>query len=101
MTGSSRGIGRAVAEALSGAGASVLVNGRHAEAVEEVVESIQERGGTASGAVGSVADFEWARGLVEEAEASLGSVDILINCAGIAEPAGSSILDLSSEDGRS
>ena len=98
VTGSSRGIGRAVAEALSWAGASVLVNGRYSGAVEEVVESIQRRGGVALGSVGSVADFEWTRELVEEAEASLGSVDILINCAGIAEPAGSSILDLSSED---
>ncbi len=98
MTGSSRGIGRAVVEALSWAGASVVVNGRHAEAVQEVVESIQGRGGVALGAVGSVADFDLACGIVEEAERSLGPVDILINCAGIAEPAGSSILDLSSED---
>ena len=98
VTGASRGIGRAVVEALSLAGASVVVNGRHPEPVEEVVELIQGRGGIAIGAVGSVADFDWTRELVKEIEGTLGSVDILINCAGIAEPAGSSILDLSFED---
>lgn len=95
VTGSSRGIGRAVALALSTEGASVVVNGRHRDAVEAVVAEIRGAGGDAAAHVGSVADFDCAGELVEGCCDRFGSVDVLVNCAGIAEPEGSSILDLS------
>src|SRR5438270_13697337 len=49
VTGSSRGIGRAIAETLAGAGAKVVVSSRKAEACQAVVASIQNAGGTAIG----------------------------------------------------
>lgn len=94
VTGGSRGIGRAVAEGLAAAGAKVVVNGREAAAVDEVVETIRASGGVADAGVGSVADFETAGNLVDQCVARFGAIDVLVNCAGIAEPAGSSILDL-------
>ncbi len=97
VTGSSRGIGRAVAMALSAEGARVVVNGRSLQPVNLVVEQIRDAGGTAIAAVGSVADFEFARELVDRCVDAFGTIDLLVNCAGVAEPEGSSILDLSAE----
>jgi len=98
VTGGSRGIGRAVAEGLASAGAAVVVNGRDGEAVDGVVSAIRQSGGVAEGCVGSVADFELAEALVSRCVDRFGAIDVLVNCAGIAEPAGSSILDLSDHD---
>jgi len=100
VTGSSRGIGRAVAQALAAEGASVVVNGRSPGAVDEVVAELEESGVGAVSYVGSIADFEVARELVDCCHDSFGGIDILVNCAGVAEPEGSSILDLSAEGWR-
>lgn len=97
VTGGSRGIGRAMALALAEAGAGVIVNGREAACVEEVVSEIREAGGRSAPGVGSIGDFERAGELVRQCVSEFGSVDVLVNCAGIAEPAGSSILDLEPE----
>lgn len=100
VTGSSRGIGRAVAIALAGEGAGVVVNGRHAEAADEVVARIRERGGRAVACVGSVSDFAFARQLIDCCVDAFGSIDALVNCAGIGEPEACSILDASAESWR-
>jgi len=100
VTGGSRGIGRVVARALAAHGASVIVNGREPGPVDEVVAAIEAVGGVAAGHAGSVADFEFARALVDGCVARFGAIDILVNCAGVAEPEGSSILDLSAEGWR-
>jgi 3-oxoacyl-[acyl-carrier protein] reductase len=97
VTGSSRGIGRAVALALASEGACVVVNGRSAGAAEDVAASIREGGGRAVARVGSVADSAFARDLVDTCVDAFGSIDILVNCAGVGEPEGSSILDVSEE----
>ncbi|MDG2303962.1 MAG: SDR family NAD(P)-dependent oxidoreductase [Candidatus Binatia bacterium] len=95
VTGGSRGIGRAVAEALAMHGASVIVNGRDESAIDEAVRAIVDAGGSAHGCAGSAADFDVAGSLVETCIDRFGAIDILVNCAGTAEPPGSSILDLS------
>lgn len=97
VTGSSRGIGRSVALALAVEGARVVVNGRVADAVDEVVEAIRAQGGAAEGCVGSVGDFEVAGRLISICVEQFGAIDVLVNCAGIVEPPGSSILDLTPE----
>ena len=85
VTGGSRGIGRAIAEALAAAGARVAVNYRSsAAAAEEVVAGIRDRGGEAVAIQADVADGEQATRLVEQAaEAFGGRLDILVNNAGI------------------
>lgn len=100
VTGSSRRIGRAIALAFAEAGARVVVNGRDSDPVEEVAARIRELGGRALALPGSVSDFGFAGSLIERCIGELGSIDALVNCAGIAEPALSSILDIGADDWR-
>jgi len=97
VAGGSRGIGRAVARALAREGAAVVVNGREAAAAEAVAAEIRGEGGKARACPGSVADHDFAGELVEACVEAFGAVDVLVNCAGIAEPEGSSILDVTPE----
>jgi 3-oxoacyl-[acyl-carrier protein] reductase len=88
ITGASRGIGRAIAQALSGAGAAVTLNFHtredEAESLRRELDAAGGRGVTVRADV-SRAD-EVAR-LVDRARDSFGPIDILINNAGIAAPA--------------
>lgn len=97
VVGGSRGIGRAVAELLAACGAGVVVNGRDPDAVQETTEAITASGGRAVGLAGSAHVEATAVGLVEACREEYGSIDVLINCAGVAEPPGSSILSVSTE----
>ena len=80
VTGSTRGIGRAIAETLAGAGARVAVVGRDAARAEEVARAI---GGGAAGFACDVADVASVTALVESVEKSFGQLDILVNNAGL------------------
>jgi NAD(P)-dependent dehydrogenase (short-subunit alcohol dehydrogenase family) len=89
VTGSSRGIGLAVARALATAGARVVLNSRDAGAVRAAAEQV------GNGAVGLAADLgssAGAAGLVEAALETVGSLDILVNNAGMAMAAESTEL---------
>jgi gluconate 5-dehydrogenase len=83
VTGSSGGIGRALALGLAQAGAEVVVNGRAAEKVEAVVAEIIADGGKARGAAFDVTDAAQVRAGVARIEAEIGPIDILVNNAGI------------------
>ncbi|MRH91289.1 SDR family NAD(P)-dependent oxidoreductase [Nocardia sp. SYP-A9097] len=95
VVGGGSGIGAAVAELLSRHGAGVVVNSRSGQAVARTVERIRELGGEAVGFAGSAADMDTAQGLVSACVDAFGGIDILVNCAGIAEPPRSSILEVS------
>jgi len=88
VVGGSRGIGRAVAGLLAELGAQVVVNGRDPDAVDAAARTIPG----ALGYAGSPADPDVADALMGFCTAELGRIDILVNCAGTAEPVGSSIL---------
>jgi len=94
ITGSSRGIGRAVARTLAAEGAAIVVNGRDAAVVEDTAAELEAGGARVARVVGSVAQDAVARQLLECCRDTFGAVDILVNCAGVAEPEGSSILDI-------
>ncbi len=94
VSGGSRGIGRAVVELLSELGAAVVLNGRDGDAVADTVAAITASGGRAVAVVGPADDEAVAAALVDGCRDAFGRLDILINCAGIAEPPGSSILDI-------
>jgi len=97
VTGGSRGIGRAIAMALSGAGAQAAVN-CHARPQEaaQVVEAIRTAGGRALAVVADVSDRRSVEAMVAEITAKLGSIDVLVNNAGIAIRRG--LDDLTEED---
>ncbi|ORA44131.1 short-chain dehydrogenase, partial [Mycolicibacterium celeriflavum] len=92
VVGGSRGVGLAVAELLAAHGAGVIVNGRDADAVTQATQQIPN----ARGLPGSPADPAVADTLIDLCVEEFGRIDILINCAGTAEPHGSSILNVTS-----
>lgn len=83
ITGSTRGLGRAFAQALADAGAGVVVNGTGRESTDAAVDEITARGGVAVGLAGSVADASFCRDLIDHCVRSFGRIDMLINNAGI------------------
>ena len=83
VTGSSAGIGRAIARGLAEAGAVVVVNGRSADKVETVVAEIEAGGGAAHASVFDVTDSAAVRDAVSRIESEIGPIDILVNNAGI------------------
>lgn len=85
VTGGSRGLGSAIAQALAAAGAAVAVNYRSGqEAAESVVARIAGAGGTAVAVAGDVAEPAAIEALFESAQSQLGPIEILVNNAGIA-----------------
>lgn len=84
VTGSSRGIGRAIALRLARDGAAVAVNYRdRRDRAEEVVEAITQVGGRAVAIAADVASAADCTRLVETTRQALGPIDILINNAGV------------------
>jgi 3-oxoacyl-[acyl-carrier protein] reductase len=79
VTGSTRGIGRAIAESLSAAGASVAIVGRDRAKAEEAASAVKNARGFSC----DVGDPASVVALVEEVEKSFGTLDILVNNAGI------------------
>ena len=92
VVGGSRGIGAAVAELLAELGAGVVVNGRDEDAVAATVDAITAAGRSAVGLPGSASEESVAQALITLCEKEFGGISCLVNCAGVAEPAGSSIL---------
>ncbi|CAN7168787.1 SDR family oxidoreductase [Microbacterium foliorum] len=86
ITGSSRGIGRAVAQAFARRGDRVVVHyGRDRDAAEQTLASLEGSGHAVIG--GDLGDPVKAQRVVEEAVAALGSLDILVNNAAVAPSA--------------
>ena len=84
VTGSSKGIGRGIAERFGEDGCDVVVNYRgSAGAAEETVEAIEAAGGAAIAVQADVTDLEQVRRMRDEAHAAFGQVDVLVNNAGI------------------
>jgi len=83
VTGASRGIGRAIAEDLAANGATVVVNyNTSADAAEDVVKGIIEKGTTAVAVQADVSDFSAATQLIKTTIDTYGQIDILVNNAG-------------------
>ena len=84
VTGASRGIGRGIAETLGNEGANVGVNYRSSEAdAYEVVDTIEDAGGTAIPLQADVADPAAVEGMRDAVHDAFGPVDVLVNNAGI------------------
>ena len=83
VTGAARGIGLAIAERLSRAGAGVVIADVAEEGSAAAVERLREAGGKAVGAVADVTRSEEVAAMVERALEAFGGLDILVNNAGI------------------
>ncbi|WP_375691880.1 SDR family NAD(P)-dependent oxidoreductase [Pseudooceanicola sp. LIPI14-2-Ac024] len=83
VTGSSRGIGRAIAEMYAEAGAKVVISSRKAEACEEVAEAIRAKGGEAMVIPCHIGDTEQLQHLVDKTIAEWGQIDVLVPNAAI------------------
>ena len=84
VTGSSRGIGSAIAQELARAGAYTVVNYvRGREAAEAVVDRIVEDSGSAHAEPGDVSSIDDVTRMIERVTARLGKIDVLVNNAGI------------------
>src|SRR5262245_47167966 len=82
VTGSSRGIGAAIAKLFAKAGAAVAVHGRDEAAITAVQQDIERRGGRAMAVVADVTAFDQIEALRGRVEERLGPVDILVANAG-------------------
>jgi 3-oxoacyl-[acyl-carrier protein] reductase len=85
VTGSGRGIGRAIAERLAELGADVAINYRRDDtAAQEAVAEIEAMGQKAKAYAGSVSDCDACEKMIADVVADFGGLDILVNNAGIA-----------------
>lgn len=78
ITGSSRGIGRAIAEQMALAGAKVVVSSRKADACAQVVAAITASGGEARAVPANISDKAQLQRLVDDTLATWGRIDVLV-----------------------
>jgi 3-oxoacyl-[acyl-carrier protein] reductase len=84
ITGASRGIGRGIAKHMAREGATVVINYRSsAEQANDVVEDIEDDGGRAVAVQADVTDFDGVERMYDIVHDEVGSIDFLINNAGI------------------
>jgi NAD(P)-dependent dehydrogenase (short-subunit alcohol dehydrogenase family) len=83
VTGSSRGIGLAIAEALAEAGASVVISSRKQEACDEAAGAIRAKGGKAAAIACHIGERAQLERLVAETRRQCGAIDILVCSAGV------------------
>ncbi|KUF12111.1 SDR family oxidoreductase [Pseudoponticoccus marisrubri] len=83
VTGSSMGIGLALARGLAAAGATVVLNARNPERLEEAAEALRAEGASVDTLVFDVTDAQAVREAVDGYEADNGPIDILVNNAGM------------------
>lgn len=88
ITGGSRGLGYAIAEAYAREGAKVVIASRTQNAVDEAVKKLQGNGAQAAGLACDVSDIQQVEALADFAIGAFGRVDIWVNNAGLSAPYG-------------
>jgi gluconate 5-dehydrogenase len=83
ITGSSQGLGLAMARGLAGAGATIILNGRNEEKLQGAVTQLQEEGFTVHGYSFDTTQVPQVEHCIRAIEVNVGSIDILVNNAGI------------------
>ena len=83
ITGSSKGIGRAIAEAMAAHGAQVVISSRKEGPCEEVAQAIRERGGQAIAVPCNVSSKEQLQSLVDRTRKEWGRIDVLVGNAAV------------------
>ncbi|MFV8783135.1 SDR family NAD(P)-dependent oxidoreductase [Microbulbifer sp. SA54] len=98
VTGASSGFGQHFAEVFAEAGARVVLGARRAEQLQSVCDGIVDRGGEAIAVPMDVTDSQSIRSAFDAAETRFGTVDVVVNNAGISIP--KLLLDLTDDDWR-
>ncbi len=96
ITGSSRGIGRAIAERMAEHGARVVISSRKADACEDVAAAIRARGGQAIAHAASISSKDALQGLVDRTVAEWGAIDVLV-CNAAVNPYFGPLLDITDD----
>lgn len=86
VTGSGRGIGKAIALAFACEGAAVAVNAAHAETAEAAAAEVRQAGGKAMSIVADVRDADQVNKMIDRVVNEFGKLDILVNNAGVSQP---------------
>lgn len=88
VTGASAGIGAAIVSVLAAEGAKVVAVARRADRLERLADKIAGKGHSRPAVVaGDITSHEGVTAIVEAAEAAIGPIEILVNCAGGSRPA--------------
>lgn len=82
ITGSGRGVGRALAEMMAEQGACVVISDKDQNVAEEALQSVREKGGKAIVVVGDVTAEDFPKMIMDETISAFGKLDILVNNAG-------------------
>ncbi|WP_299973037.1 glucose 1-dehydrogenase [uncultured Pseudoteredinibacter sp.] len=85
VTGASSGIGRCLALGLAEAGANIIVAARRQERLAELVQEIEARGGKALAVSMDVTNKDSIQSAYDQAESTFGTVDVIVNNAGVAD----------------
>lgn len=96
ITGSTRGIGRSIAEQMAQRGAKVVISSRTAEDCEAVAQAIKKQGGEAMAIPASISKFAELQTLVQKTRDAWGRIDILV-CNAASNPHFGSMMDLPDE----
>lgn len=88
ITGGSRGLGYAIAQAYIAAGAAVVIAGRSQSTLDKAVGGLLNGGGRASGLAVDVSSHEQVEALAEHAVQTFGRIDVWVNNAGVGAPFG-------------
>jgi NAD(P)-dependent dehydrogenase (short-subunit alcohol dehydrogenase family) len=88
VTGASRGIGAATAEAMAAEGAALLLLARSAKEISELALRLRRGGARAEAMRCDVAEYAQVEAAVQRARAAFGRIDVLVNNAGVIEPIG-------------
>jgi|SRR5687767_10635090 gluconate 5-dehydrogenase len=83
VTGSTKGIGLAIAQGLAGAGCEIIINGRDEARLRAAADALREAGITVSALAFDVTEQEAVTAAVDRMEKSIGPIDILVNNAGM------------------
>jgi len=99
VTGSSRGIGAAIAKRFAQEGAKVVVHGRDVTAASSVRDEIQQAGGQAIHVIGDVTSFTDIEALRQQVEQQFGPIDLLVTNAGANSTTPGEMIEQISEQG--
>ena len=93
ITGSTKGIGRAIAEEMAAHGAHVIISSRKADVCEDVASAIRDKGGKATAIACNISTKEALEDLVTKTRAAAGQIDILV-CNAAVNPSYGSFMDI-------